>query len=76
MLGIYPDLFYKPIINYVENLYGHSDEIANIKQKNTSPILKISEQIKGNNDYLNKYKNSQVSMQMGNMSLLRTNLYF
>jgi len=76
MLGIYPDLFYKPIINYVENLYGHSDEIANIKQKNTSPIIKISEQIKGNVDDLNKYKNSQVSMQMGNMSLLRTSLYF
>ncbi len=76
MLGVYPDLFYKPIINYVENLYGHSDEIVHIKQKNTSPIIKISEQIKGNIDDLNMYKNSQASIQTGHMSLLHNSLYF
>jgi proton-translocating NADH-quinone oxidoreductase chain M len=76
MLGIYPDLFYKPIINYVENLYGHSDEIVHIKQKNTSPIIKISEQIKGNIGDINNYKISQASMQTGHMSLLHTDLYF
>ena len=26
VLGVYPDLFYKPIINYVEDLYSNSTE--------------------------------------------------
>ena len=31
ILGLYPDLFYKPIIGYVENLYDSSDELIPIK---------------------------------------------
>ncbi len=32
ILGLYPDLFYSPIINYVEDLYSDSSDIAQIKQ--------------------------------------------
>ena len=31
ILGLYPDLFYKPIIGYVENLYNNSDELIPVK---------------------------------------------
>ena len=31
ILGLYPDLFYKPIIGYVENLYDNSDELIPVK---------------------------------------------
>ncbi|TVP40683.1 complex I subunit 4 family protein [Candidatus Nitrosocosmicus arcticus] len=33
ILGLYPDLFYKPIIGYVENLYDNSNEIIPVKIK-------------------------------------------
>jgi proton-translocating NADH-quinone oxidoreductase chain M len=33
ILGLYPDLFYKPIIGYVENLYENSNEIIPVKIK-------------------------------------------
>ena len=44
ILGLYPDLFYKPIIGYVENLYNNSDELIPVKitpgtaQLNEKPI--------------------------------------
>ena len=44
ILGLYPDLFYKPIIGYVENLYDNSDELIPVKitpgtgQVNAKPI--------------------------------------
>src|ERR1044072_426812 len=31
ILGLYPDLFYKPIIGYVESLYPNSDELIPVK---------------------------------------------
>jgi NADH-quinone oxidoreductase subunit M len=31
ILGLYPDLFYKPIIGYVEDLYNNSDELIPVK---------------------------------------------
>ena len=31
ILGLYPDLFYKPIIGYVENLYDNSNELIPVK---------------------------------------------
>ncbi|MDN5845696.1 MAG: NADH-quinone oxidoreductase subunit M [Candidatus Nitrosocosmicus sp.] len=31
ILGLYPDLFYKPIIGYVENLYDDSNELIPVK---------------------------------------------
>jgi formate hydrogenlyase subunit 3/multisubunit Na+/H+ antiporter MnhD subunit len=31
ILGLYPDLFYKPIIGYVENLYNNSHELIPVK---------------------------------------------
>lgn len=33
ILGLYPDLFYKPIIGYVENLYDNSNELIPAKIK-------------------------------------------
>ena len=33
ILGVYPDLFYKPIIGYVENLYENSHELIPVKIK-------------------------------------------
>ena len=33
ILGVYPDLFYKPIIGYVENLYENSNELIPVKIK-------------------------------------------
>jgi NADH-quinone oxidoreductase subunit M len=33
ILGVYPDLFYKPIIGYVENLYDNSNELIPVKIK-------------------------------------------
>jgi len=44
ILGLYPDLFYKPIIGYVESLYPNSDELIPVKitpgtaQLNEKPI--------------------------------------
>jgi NADH-quinone oxidoreductase subunit M len=33
ILGLYPDLLYKPIIGYVENLYENSNELIPVKIK-------------------------------------------
>jgi proton-translocating NADH-quinone oxidoreductase chain M len=76
ILGIYPDMFYKPIISYVENVYSHSNEIVHIKQKTASPEIKVSEQIKGNINDLNKYRISETRMQMGSVAVLYPNIYF
>ena len=56
ILGLYPDMFYKQIITYVENVYSHSNQIIHIKQKASSQETKISEQIQGNFDNLNDYR--------------------
>jgi proton-translocating NADH-quinone oxidoreductase chain M len=76
ILGIYPDMFYKPIISYVENVYSHSNEIVHIKQKTASPEIKVSEQIKGNINDLNKYRISETRMQLGSVAVLYPNIYF
>ena len=76
ILGIYPDMFYKPIISYVENVYTHSNEIVHIKQKNASPEIKVSEQIKGNINDLNKHRISETRLQMGSGAVLNPNIYF
>jgi len=47
VLGVYPDLFYKPIINYVEDLYRDSTEVVQIPHKASTLETKVSEQIKG-----------------------------
>jgi len=33
ILGLYPDMFYKPIVSYVDNLYSHTSGIVHLKQK-------------------------------------------
>jgi proton-translocating NADH-quinone oxidoreductase chain M len=76
ILGVYPDMFYKPIISYVENVYNHSNEIVHIKQKTASPEIKVSEQIKGNINDLNKYRISETRIQMDSMAVLYPNIYF
>jgi proton-translocating NADH-quinone oxidoreductase chain M len=44
IIGLYPDLFYKPIIGYADTLYGSSDEVAKLPQKaNSSAITPVSE---------------------------------
>jgi proton-translocating NADH-quinone oxidoreductase chain M len=48
ILGLYPDLFYKSIINYVENLYSDTDGIVLIKQKTMSANTKVSENLSEN----------------------------
>jgi formate hydrogenlyase subunit 3/multisubunit Na+/H+ antiporter MnhD subunit len=45
ILGLYPDLFYSPIINYVDNLYGNSSDIAQIKQTTEAQGIRISNQL-------------------------------
>ncbi len=47
ILGLYPDLFYGPIINYVENLYSNSSDIAQIKQITEAQELRISDHLIG-----------------------------
>jgi NADH-quinone oxidoreductase subunit M len=61
ILGVYPDLFYKPIINYVDDLYNNSNEIVQIPHKTSTLETKVSEQTKGgfsenleDNDYVPK----------------------
>ena len=65
ILGIYPDLFYKSIINYVENLYNHTNGIALIKQKTTtSANSKISENLSENKSSMQKEKFLQTGSQL------------
>ncbi len=40
--GLYPDIFYKPIIAYVEKLYPGSDQITPINQKLITHEIKVS----------------------------------
>jgi len=64
ILGIYPDLFYKSIINYVENLYNHTNGIALIKQKTTtSANSKVSENLSENKSSMQKEKFLQTGSQ-------------
>ena len=60
ILGLYPDLFYKSIISYVENLYNHTNGIALIKQKTTSANKKVSENLNENKNNIQKEKFLQV----------------
>jgi NADH-quinone oxidoreductase subunit M len=60
ILGLYPDLFYKSIINYVENLYNHTDGIALIKQKTTSANAKVSDNLSENKSNMQKERFLQV----------------
>lgn len=53
ILGLYPDLFYKPIIGYMENLYGESHEIIPIHH-NTSAEVKSSPVYYDNNIQIKK----------------------
>jgi hypothetical protein len=45
ILGLYPDLFYSPIINYVDNLYSDSSDIIQIKQTTEAQELRASDQL-------------------------------
>lgn len=65
ILGIYPDLFYKSIINYVENLYNHTNGIALIKQKTTTSVnSKVSENLSENKISMQKEKFLQTGSQL------------
>jgi len=60
ILGLYPDLFYSPIINYVENLYRNSSDIAQIKQTTEAQELRISDQLNGSFGDSKTYGFSQI----------------
>lgn len=77
ILGLYPDMFYKPIVSYVDNLYSPSSGIVHIKQKAASPEIKVSEQFKENiSDNLNKDPDSQMKLHLGSISMLDHAIYF
>jgi proton-translocating NADH-quinone oxidoreductase chain M len=60
ILGLYPDLFYKSIITYVESLYyGHTTGVIPVKQK-TDSTIKISQPVK--NDLSNMFDNKILKM--------------
>ena len=76
ILGLYPDMFYKPIISYVDNLYSHTSGIVHLKQKIGSPTtLKVSEQFKENIGNLKEHVNLQMKLSSDSMSLLDHAIY-
>jgi proton-translocating NADH-quinone oxidoreductase chain M len=77
ILGLYPDMFYKPIISYVDNLYSHTSGIVHLKQKIVSPtIRKVSEQFKENIGNLKEQADLQMKLNTGSMTLLDHAIYF
>ena len=77
ILGLYPDMLYKPIISYVDNLYSHTSGIVHLKQKIVSPtIRKVSEQFKENIGNLKEHADLQMKLNPGSMSLLGHAIYF
>jgi proton-translocating NADH-quinone oxidoreductase chain M len=77
ILGLYPDMFYKPIISYVDNLYSHTSGIVHLKQKMMSPtIRKVSEQFKENIGNLKEQADLQMKLNTGSMTLLDHAIYF
>jgi NADH-quinone oxidoreductase subunit M len=64
ILGLYPDLFYKSIINYVENLYNHTNGIAHIKQKTMSANTKVSENLSEDKSNMQNERFLQVRSQI------------
>jgi NADH-quinone oxidoreductase subunit M len=68
ILGLYPDMLYKPIMNYVENLYDHHNGIILIKQKALTHEIKASLQIEGKINDLYKPKYSSVEMHSRGMA--------
>jgi proton-translocating NADH-quinone oxidoreductase chain M len=71
ILGLYPDMFYKPIISYVDNLYSHTSGIVHLKQKIVSPtIRKVSEQFKENIGNLKEQADLQMKLNTDSMTLL------
>jgi len=71
ILGLYPDLFYSQIINYVEDLYSNSSEVVQINQKIAFQENNIPEQIKYNIDNMDKPNFLQTGAQIGNMHVLQ-----
>jgi proton-translocating NADH-quinone oxidoreductase chain M len=77
ILGIYPDMFYKPIVSYVDNLYSHTSGIIHLKQTIGSPTtIKVSEQFKENIGNLKEHMNLQMKINSGSMSFLNHAVYF
>ncbi len=76
ILGLYPDLFYSPIINYVENLYSNSGDIVQIRQINETQELRVSNQpMMGGFDDSKNNNFSQIGFGEANGYLLQQNLY-
>ena len=74
ILGLYPDLFYKSIINYVENIYNHTDGIALIKQKTMNANIKVSENLNENKNILQKERLIQVGSQQASTAPISNSL--
>ncbi len=76
ILGIYPDMFYKPIVSYVDNLYSHTSGIVHLKQKiGSQTTLKVSGQLKENFGNLKESPDLQIKPNSG-MYLLGNSIYF
>jgi proton-translocating NADH-quinone oxidoreductase chain M len=76
ILGLYPDMFYKPIISYVDNLYSHTSGIVHLKQKiGSQTTLKVSGQFKENFGNLKESTDLQIKPNSG-MYLLGYSIYF
>jgi len=76
ILGLYPDMFYKPIVSYVDNLYSHTSGIVHLKQKiGSQTTLKVSGQFKENFGNLKESTDLQIKPNSG-MYLLGYSIYF
>jgi proton-translocating NADH-quinone oxidoreductase chain M len=76
ILGLYPDMFYKPIVSYVDNLYSHTSGIVHLKQKiGSHTTLKVSGQFKENFGNLKESTDLQIKPNSG-MYLLGYSIYF
>ncbi len=71
ILGLYPDLFYSPIINYVGNLYSNSSDVVQINPKISFQKNNIPEQIKYNIDNIDKPNFLQTGAQIVDMRILQ-----
>ncbi len=65
ILGVYPDLFYKPIIGYVENLYENSNELIPVKIKPGMAQV---------NETLTNHTQASSAALLGNSEFQRTHL--
>jgi NADH-quinone oxidoreductase subunit M len=76
IVGLYPDLFYKSIISYVESLYiNHINGVVPVKQK-TASAVKISQSSQNGIDSLFNNKILKIGLQLHNVLPQNSAFYF